>query len=59
MILRRILNDDLYTLTHPDHKDEVARNFAEIMYVFPDEPVDPGRVTVETRRCKMKYDIRE
>ncbi len=59
MILRGILNDDIYILTHPDHKDEVARDFAEIMYIFPDEPVDPRRVTVETGRCKMKYDIKE
>lgn len=58
-ILRGILNDDLYILTHPDHKDEVARDFAEILDAFPDEPVDPDRLEVEKGRRKMKYDIKE
>lgn len=58
-ILRGILNDDLYIMTHPDHKEEVARDFAEILEAFPDEPVDADRLEVEMGRRKMKYDIKE
>lgn len=57
-ILRGILNDDLYILTHPDHKEEVARDFEEIMAAFPDEPIPPDRADVEAGRRKMKYDIK-
>lgn len=58
-ILRGILNDDLYIMTHPDHKDEVSRDCEEIISAFPDEPVDPGRLEVEMGRRKMKYDIKD
>ncbi len=57
-ILCGIVNDHLYILTHPDHKDEVARDFAKILDAFPDEAVDPDRFEVETGRRKMKYDIK-
>ena len=58
-ILRGILNDDLYILTHPDHREEVARDFEEVMAAFPDEPVPPDRAAVESGRRKMKYDIKD
>lgn len=58
-ILRGILNDDLYILTHPDHKEEVIRDFAEIVAAIPDGPGDPARVEFEKFRQKMKYDIKE
>jgi hypothetical protein len=58
-ILHGILNDDLYILTHPDHKQEVARDFAEILEAFPEEPIPPERLEVEKGRRKMKYDIKE
>lgn len=58
-ILRGIQRDDLYILTHPDHKEEVIRDFAEIVAAIPDEPVDPARFQIEMSRRKMKYDIKE
>jgi NAD(P)-dependent dehydrogenase (short-subunit alcohol dehydrogenase family) len=57
-VLRGIMNGDLYILTHPDHKDEVIGDFAEIVAAFPDEPTDPGRLEVEKMRLKMKNDIK-
>lgn len=58
-ILRGILNDALYILTHPDHKEEVMRDFEEILAAFPDEPIPPERLEVEKGRRKMKYDIKD
>jgi NAD(P)-dependent dehydrogenase (short-subunit alcohol dehydrogenase family) len=58
-ILRGILNDDLYIFTHPDHKEEVARDFEEIMAAFPDEPIPDDRLEVEKGRRQMKYDIKD
>jgi len=58
-ILRGIRNDDLYIMTHAEHKDEVIRDFAEIVDAFPDEKGDPERVGFETFRQKTKYDIKE
>jgi NAD(P)-dependent dehydrogenase (short-subunit alcohol dehydrogenase family) len=58
-ILRGILNDDLYILTHPDHKEEVLRDFEELMEAFPDEPGDPDRIEFEKFRQKTKYGIKE
>ncbi|MDH4109153.1 MAG: SDR family NAD(P)-dependent oxidoreductase [Gammaproteobacteria bacterium] len=57
-ILRGLKRGDLYIMTHPEHKDEVARDFAEILAAFPDEPADPKRLEVEHMRQKMKYDIK-
>jgi NAD(P)-dependent dehydrogenase (short-subunit alcohol dehydrogenase family) len=57
-VLRGIVNDDLYILTHPEHKDEVIRDFAEIVAAFPEETADPGRLEVERMRLKMKNDIK-
>jgi NAD(P)-dependent dehydrogenase (short-subunit alcohol dehydrogenase family) len=58
-ILRGILNDDLYILTHPEHAEEVIRDFDELIEAFPDEPADPGRLEFEKFRQKTKYDIKE
>jgi NAD(P)-dependent dehydrogenase (short-subunit alcohol dehydrogenase family) len=58
-ILRGVLNDDLYIFTHPDHKEEVARDFQEIITAFPDEPIPAERLEVEKGRRKMKYDIKD
>jgi NAD(P)-dependent dehydrogenase (short-subunit alcohol dehydrogenase family) len=58
-ILRGIVNDDLYILTHPDHKEEVIRDFEELIAAFPDEPGDPRRLEFEKFRQKTKYDIKE
>lgn len=58
-ILRGLRRGDLYIMTHPEHRDEVARDFAEIVAAFPDEPADPRRLEIEHMRQKMKYDIKE
>lgn len=58
-ILRGVLKDDLYIFTHPDHKEEVERDFAEILAAFPDEPIPADRLEVEKGRRKMKYDIKD
>lgn len=57
-ILRGVLNDDLYIMTHPEHRDEVERDYAEIVAAFPDEEGDPRRVEFEQFRQKTKYDIK-
>lgn len=57
-VLRGIMNDDLYIMTHPEHKDEVTRDFAEIVAAFPDETPDRARLEFEQGRRKMKYDIK-
>ena len=57
-LVRGILNDDLYILTHPEHKDEVIADFDEFVAAFPDEPADAGRLEVEKMRQKMKNDIK-
>lgn len=57
-VLRGIVNDDLYILTHPEHKDEVIGDFAEMVAAFPEETADPGRLEVEKMRLKMKNDIK-
>ena len=57
-VLRGIMNDDLYIMTHPEHKDEVTRDFAEIVAAFPDETPDRARLEFERSRQKMKYDIK-
>lgn len=58
-ILRGILNDDLYILTHPDHREEVMRDFADIVAAIPDEVPDPDRFEFEKFRQKTKYDIKD
>ncbi|MCI0516552.1 MAG: SDR family NAD(P)-dependent oxidoreductase [Woeseiaceae bacterium] len=57
-VLRGILNDDLYILAHPEHKDVLVNDFAEFVAAFPDEPADAGRLEVEKMRQKMKNDIK-
>jgi NAD(P)-dependent dehydrogenase (short-subunit alcohol dehydrogenase family) len=57
-VLRGVLNNDLYIMTHPEHKDEVIRDYAEIADAFPDEAGDPQRVEFERFRQKTKYDIK-
>jgi NAD(P)-dependent dehydrogenase (short-subunit alcohol dehydrogenase family) len=39
--------------------NDVARDFAEILEAFPEEPIPPERLEVEKGRRKMKYDIKE
>lgn len=58
-ILRGVLNDELYILTHPDHQEEVVRDFEELLNAFPDESGDPARIEFEKFRQKTKYDIKE
>ncbi len=58
-ILRGVLQDDLYIFTHPDHRQEVERDFAEILAAFPDEAIPADRLEVEKGRRKMKYDIKD
>jgi NAD(P)-dependent dehydrogenase (short-subunit alcohol dehydrogenase family) len=58
-ILRGVLKDDLYIMTHAEHRDEVVRDFAEIVAAFPDEEAEPERVAFEQFRQKTKYDIKQ
>jgi NAD(P)-dependent dehydrogenase (short-subunit alcohol dehydrogenase family) len=57
-VLKGLLNDDLYIMTHPEHKQEVADDYAEIVAAFPDDEPDPRRLEVEHRRQQAKYDIK-
>jgi NAD(P)-dependent dehydrogenase (short-subunit alcohol dehydrogenase family) len=58
-VVQGIRNNDLYILTHPEHKDEVIRDFAEIVAAFPDEGAPAERAAFEHGRQKMKYDLKE
>jgi len=57
-ILRGVQNEELYIMTHSEHRDEVVRDFAEIVDAFPEEQADPARVEFERFRQKTKYDIK-
>ncbi|MDX1404330.1 MAG: SDR family NAD(P)-dependent oxidoreductase [Woeseiaceae bacterium] len=58
-ILQGILKDELYILTHPDHREEIERDFAEVMAAIPDGPVPSDRQKVEEGRRAMKYEIKD
>jgi len=58
-ILRGVQNDELYIMTHPEHRHEVVRDFAEIVNAFPEEAADPARAEFERFRQQAKYDIKE
>lgn len=58
-VLRGIRNDDLYIFSHPDHREELRRIFADIMAYFPDEEPEPRRMAFEDMRRKAAADIRE
>lgn len=58
-VLKGLLNDDLYIMTHPEHRQEVADDYAEIVAAFPDEAPDPKRLEVEHRRQQTKLDIKK
>jgi len=43
-VLKGILRNDLYILTHPEFRDGVKSRFDAVMAAFPDEEPDPARV---------------
>ena len=49
-VLRGIQNNDLYILSHPDHKEEVRQLCTEIVAAFPDEEPEPKRMAFEDMR---------
>ena len=57
-VLKGLLDDELYIMTHPEHREEVERDYAEIVAAFPDEEADPQRLEVEHGRQKAKYDLK-
>jgi len=58
-VLQGIRNNDLYIMSHPEHKDEVIRDYAEIVAAFPEEEAPAARLGFEQGRQKMKYDLKE
>jgi NAD(P)-dependent dehydrogenase (short-subunit alcohol dehydrogenase family) len=44
-VLKGILRNDLYILTHPEFRDGVKSRFDAVMSAFPDEEPDPARVS--------------
>ena len=50
--LRAMLNNELYILTHPEHKDEFLQRSQQIAGSFPEEAVDPARAAFEQSRLK-------
>ncbi|MGH8247677.1 MAG: SDR family NAD(P)-dependent oxidoreductase, partial [Gammaproteobacteria bacterium] len=58
-VLRAMRRNDLYILTHPDHKEELREIFDEILAAFPDEEPDPRRMTFEDGRRKQKAEARK
>ena len=49
-VLRGIQRNNLYILSHPDHKEEVRQLCAEIVAAFPDEEPEPKRMAFEDMR---------
>jgi NAD(P)-dependent dehydrogenase (short-subunit alcohol dehydrogenase family) len=58
-VLRAIRRNDLYILTHPDHKDEVRELFDIVIAAFPDEPVPPQRAAIEEGRRTQAARLRQ
>ena len=58
-VLRGIQRNDLFILSHPDHREEMQILCDEIMASFPDEEPDPRRMEFETMRRKAVDDIRK
>ena len=42
-MLKGVLNNDLYILTHPEFKKGVEEKFNAILKSFPDEPINEER----------------
>ena len=51
-VLRGIQRNDLFILSHPDHREEMQILCDEIMASFPDEEPEPRRMEFETMRRK-------
>lgn len=58
-VLHGIQHNDLYILSHPDHKEEMQILCNEIMASFPDETPEPRRMEFETMRRKAVDDIKK
>ena len=58
-VLRGIQRNDLFILSHPDHKEEVQGLCDEIMASFPDDQPEPRRMEFETMRRKATDDIKK
>ncbi|MFD4603844.1 SDR family oxidoreductase [Streptomyces sp. NPDC058464] len=46
-VLRAILDNRFYVVTHPEHRELLSRRFEAILCSVPDEEPDPRRATVE------------
>ncbi len=57
-VLRGIQRNDLFILSHPDHKEEVQLLCDEIMASFPDEEPEPRRMEFEKMRRKAADEIK-
>lgn len=57
-MLRGILNDDLYILTHPENKDEYEELYRAVLAAWPDEPIDPRRQAIEDMRRRARIEAR-
>jgi NAD(P)-dependent dehydrogenase (short-subunit alcohol dehydrogenase family) len=58
-VLRGIQRNDLFILSHPDHKEEVQILCDEIVASFPDEPPEPRRMEFEKMRRKAADEIKD
>ena len=57
-VLRGIKQNDLFILSHPDHKEEVRELCDEIIAAFPDEEPEPQRMAFERMRQQTVIDIK-
>ena len=57
-VLQGIRSNDLFILSHPDHREEVQELCDEILGAFPDEPPEPRRMEFETMRRKAVNEIK-
>lgn len=57
--LRGIRNNDLYILTHPEHKSDLQEVFDRVIAAVPDEVPDPKRIEVEEARRKEIAEAQE
>ncbi len=55
-MLRGVLRNDLYILTHPENKEEFRALQQDILQQWPNEPLDPRREAMEEMRRRAKQE---
>jgi NAD(P)-dependent dehydrogenase (short-subunit alcohol dehydrogenase family) len=57
-VLRAIIRNDFYVMSHPEFKDELRSVFDEALAALPEEPTPPGRAAFEELRRERNAQAR-